>query len=298
MEDNLALLTQANAREILAAFKLDRLGRFQSLAGWLARFPARRLSRQILRFDDVVGRHGLAAAGRFILDEFTSSTRIEGHQNVPHCGPMLAVANHPGMVDATAIWVALDRRPDLKTIAADRGILRIIPNIRSRLLLVDPRAGCRSALLRDAADHLRQGGALLTFPAGTIEPDPAVRDATPLVGWSNSPEIFVRLVPETAVLPVAVSGVISRTVQGHRIAKCFADRKEREWAAATLQVLSRRLRDTQTRVLIGEPISSRQLSQHAAVHWAMESLLGRVCGRNDEDLAASKQTHSELATSM
>jgi hypothetical protein len=139
---------------------------------------------------------------------------------------------------------------------------------------------------------------LLTFPAGTIEPDPAVRAAAPLVGWSNSPELLVRLVPETVVLPVAVSGVISRRSQRHRIAKCFADRKEREWAAATLQVLSRRLRDTQTRVLIGEPISSRQMSQRSAVHWAMESLLGRVTGRNGKDFAASKQTHNELAMSM
>jgi len=42
MVDNLTLLTRANAREILAAFKLDRLGRFQPLVDWLASFPARR----------------------------------------------------------------------------------------------------------------------------------------------------------------------------------------------------------------------------------------------------------------
>src|SRR5262245_43552648 len=97
MDDNLTLLTRTNAREILAAFKFDRLGRFQPLAEWLASFPARRLSRQILRFDDLVGQHGLAAAGRYILDEFTWSTHIEGQQHVPRCGPLLGLANHPGM---------------------------------------------------------------------------------------------------------------------------------------------------------------------------------------------------------
>src|SRR4029453_12469698 len=67
MDDNLTLLTRVNAKEILAAFKFDRLGRSQPLAECLVSFPARRLSHQILRFDDLVGRHGLAAAGRYIL---------------------------------------------------------------------------------------------------------------------------------------------------------------------------------------------------------------------------------------
>jgi hypothetical protein len=282
MDDNLTLLTRANAKEILAAFKFDRLGAFQPLAEWLASFPARRLSRQILRFDDLVGQHGLAAGGRYILDEFTCSTHIEGQQHVPQCGPLLGVANHPGMVDAMAIWVALEDRPDLKIIASERELLQLIPNIRSRLFFVDPRRGSRLRLLRDAASHLRQGGALLTFPAGTIEPDPSVRVVDSLTGWSDSSDWLVRLVPETIVLPIAVSGVISRTAHQHRIAKRFADPKEREWAAATLQVLCRHLRDTQTRVVIGEPISSGQFGQWAAIHAAMASLLARVSSPDEK----------------
>src|SRR5262245_33128077 len=194
MDDNQTLLTRANAKEILAAFKFDRLGRLQPVAEWLASFPARRLSRQILRFDDLVGQHGLAAAGRYILDEFTSSTHIAGQRHVPQCGPVLAVANHPGMVDIMAICVALESRHDLKIIASEREILRLIPNFRSRLLFVSPRAGSRSGLLRDAANHLRRGRALLTFPAGSIEPDPSVRIADTLAGWSDSSELLVRLV--------------------------------------------------------------------------------------------------------
>jgi hypothetical protein len=287
MDDNLALLTRANAREILAAFKIDRLGRLQPAAEWLASFPARRLSRQILRFDDIVGRDGLAAAGRYILNEFTSSTHIEGQQQVPRQGPLLAVANHPGMVDAMAIWVALERRPDLKIIASERELLQLIPNIRSRLLFVSPRTGGRCGLLRDAASHLRQGGALLTFPAGTIEPDPSVRVVEPPAGWSDSSQLLVRLVPETIVLPIAVSGVISGTAHRHRMATRFADPKEREWAAATLQVLFRHLRDTQTRVLIGEPISPGQIGQRAAIHCAMASLLARVSTCHEETYATA-----------
>jgi hypothetical protein len=295
MDDVLTLLTQANAREILAAFKLDRLGPLQPLADSLARIPARRFSRQLLRFDELAGQHGLAAAGRYILDEFTGSTHIEGQQHVPPCGPILAVANHPGMVDSMAVCVALEARPDLKIIAAEREMLQLIPNVRSRLLFVNPRTGGRSGLLRDATKHLRQGGALLTFPAGSIEPDPSVRVVDPLAGWSDSSELFVRLVPETLVLPIVVSGVISRTAQQHRIAKCFADPKEREWAAATLQVLFRHLRDTQTRVVIGEPISSERFTQRAAIHAAMASLLAIVNSRHDENLTACEEPYRELA---
>jgi hypothetical protein len=298
MDDRLTLLTRANAREILAAFKLDRLGRLQPLAEWLAGFPARRLSRQILRFDDVVGRHGLAAAGRYLLDEFTGSTHIEGRQHVPRRGALLAVANHPGMMDAMAIWVALERRPDLKIIACEREILQLIPNTRSRLLFVNPCTGSRSGLLRDAASHLRQGGALLTFPAGSIEPDPSLRAAEPLAGWSDSSELLVRLVPETIVLPIAVSGVISVTAHRHRIATRFADPKEREWAAATLQVLFRRLRNTHTRVVIGAPIAAGRFGQRAAMHDAMAALLARVGGRHQGGLAAGEQAYHQLVANM
>jgi hypothetical protein len=111
-----------------------------------------------------------------------------------------------------------------------------------------------------------------------------VRVAESLAGWSDSSELFVRLVPEASVLPVVVSGVISKTAQQHRIARCFADPKEREWVAATLQVLFRHLRDTQTRVVIGEPIASERFGQRAAIHAAMASLLRRTRSRLDESL--------------
>lgn len=274
--DALTLLTRANAREMLSAFKLERLKYVRPVAELLARFPARRLSRCLLRFDDIAGHHGLAAAGRYILNEFTSSTHFEGIENIPPSGPLLVVSNHPGLVDAMAIWVAFEARPDLKVIAAERDILTLIPNVRSRLLFVNPRAECRIGLMRDAATHLRRGGALLTFPSGAIEPDPSMRSAVPHLNWSSSPDLLLRLVPETKVLPVVVSGVISRTAHRHLLARRLVDPKERDWAAATLQVMCRRFRDTQTRVAIGEPISTGPLPVQAALDAAMTSMLDRV----------------------
>jgi Acyltransferase len=278
MDDRLKLLARANAREILAAFRLDRLGRLQPMAEWLASFPARRLSRQILQFDEIVRRHGLAAGSRNILDEFTSGAIIEGREHVPRCGPLLAVSNHPGVVDAMAICVALERRSDLKIIASDREILRLLPGISSRLLFVEPGAGGRAGLLREAARHLGQGGSLLNFPAGTIEPDPQLRTADTLGDWSSSSELLVRLVPETVVLPLAVSGVISRAAHRHPMARRFADPAEREWAAATLQVLCRHLRRAEVRIVIGEPVSLGDGSQGVTLRSSMAALLARASG--------------------
>lgn len=278
MVDSLTTLTRTNAQEILAALKLVHLGTLQPMVNWLAGVPARRLSRKILHFDDLVGQHGLADAGRYLLDEFTQGVDIDGTQHVPRHGPLLVVANHPGLVDAMAIWVALEARPDLKIIAADRDIFQLLPNMRRRLLIINPQVGCGSGMLREAIRHLRQGHALLTFPAGRIEPDPAVRRVTATVGWSDSSGLFVRAVPETNVLPIAVSGVISTTALRHPVARCFTDRQERDWAAATLQVLRPKLRDTRTRVVIGEPVGRDQANLALAIDAAMARSLARLNG--------------------
>lgn len=302
MEDALTKLTRANAREMLVAFKLERLKYMRPLAEMLASVPARRLSRFLLRFDDCAGRHGLAAAGRLILDEFTRATDFEGLENIPSSGPLLIVSNHPGLVDAMAIWVALESRPDLKTIAAERDILTLFPNVRKMLLFVNPRAECRTGLMRDAARHLRRGGALLTFPAGAIEPDPSMRSVHRHMDWSSSPDLLVRLVPETKVLPVVVSGVISITAHRHLLARRLADPRERDWAAATLQVMCRRFRDTRTRVMIGEPISMGRLPIQSALETVMTSMLDRVpqvdCSTGSTTRLATSQPHSERAAAV
>jgi hypothetical protein len=104
-------------------------------------------------------------------------------------------------------------------------------------------------------------------------------------GWSNSSDFLVRAVPQTRVLPIAVSGVISKTAYQHRIARRFTDPKEREWAAATLQVLCWRFRDTQTRVAIGEPMAVEHLTDEAGIDAAMAPLLA-VVGRRHEGHAS------------
>lgn len=247
-------------RDTSAADLLRGLGAKRStplLAG-LARLAVSRFVTDVSEMDAAVARGGLAAAAEVVLPRYAGEVTIRGGQP-PAEGPLLVVSNHAGTVDAPAIWRMLAVRDDVLIIALERPILRTIPHMASRLLYVNGDAHGRTGLVRRAAEHLRSGGAILTFPAGTIEPDPRLRFADALASldsWGSSVELLVRLAPGTAVLPVAVSGVISQRMLRNPLARRRATAEDSELAAATLQIL---VRDRSVRpvVSVGEPLRGR-----------------------------------------
>lgn len=229
-------------RDSSAADLLRGLG-----AGWAAPLLAGVARRAVGGFvadltemDAAIAHGGFGAAAEVVLPRYAGVVTIRSAGQVPSSGPLVVVANHAGTVDAPAIWRLLAARDDLRIIALDRPILHAVPHLESRLLYVNGDAHGRTGLVRRAAEHLRSGGAVLTFPAGTIEPDPALRleDAlASLATWGHAVELLVRLVPGAAVLPVAVSGVISQRMLASPLARWRATCEDRELAAATLQVL-------------------------------------------------------------
>ena len=217
-------------------------GRAAPVLAGVARLAVGRFVTDLTEMDAAIARGGLGAAADVILSRYAGTVTIRGAERVPPSGPLVVVANHAGTVDAMAIWRLLAARDDLRIIALDRALLRALPHIESRLLYVKGDAHERTGLVRRVADHLRSGGAVLTYPAGKIEPDPGLRLAdalTSLDTWGNGVELLMRLVPGAAVLPVAVSGVISRRMLRNPLARWRATSADREWAAATLQVLVR-----------------------------------------------------------
>ncbi len=68
----------------------------------------------------------------------------------------------------------------------------------------------RANAVRRSIQHLKDGGAVLIFPSGQIDPDPAVlpgaREA--LEKWSKSIAIMLRRVPETRLVSAITSGVL------------------------------------------------------------------------------------------
>jgi len=232
-------LRGSSAADLLRGLGAERAA---PLLGGVAGLLVDRFVADVVEMDAELGRGGLAAAADVLLSRYAGEVRFSGAEHVPGTGPLVVVANHPGTVDVPALWRLLAVRDDLRIIALDRPFLHAVPHLASRLLYVADDAHRRSGLVRRVADHLRAGGAILTFPAGTIEPDPALRldDAiASLASWGSSVELFVRLAPEASVLPVAVSGVISPRMLRHPLARWRATPEARELAAATLQVFAR-----------------------------------------------------------
>jgi hypothetical protein len=200
---------------------------------------------------------GPPAAAERLLDHFAESLDIRGQ--VPRAGPLVIAANHPGMMDAMAIWKAAGRT-DLLTLAAQRDLLDLLPSTKKRLILIDPHQP--GLALRKALAHLKGGGALLTFPAGKIEIDPCLREgaAQTLPSWSSSPAALAGKVPGCRLFAAAVGGVISPRALRSPLVRRLRTQEDRDWAAATLQIVLPSVRRTPISLAIQEA-SGRELSE-------------------------------------
>ncbi|HET7270795.1 MAG TPA: 1-acyl-sn-glycerol-3-phosphate acyltransferase [Rubrobacter sp.] len=254
-EDRLERLTQVCVDDVISAFGMGEVRYGRAVLESISRIPARRLARQVLTYDRIVGESDLGTGGAWALKSLSRNAVIEGQENVPREGPVLLVSNHPGLADAVALFAATPR-DDLRVIAADRPFLDALPNTSQYLLTVAEGSAGRPGVVRAAARHLRRGGAVLTFPGGRIEPDPAVLPGAveALDHWSSSADLFVRLTSGLAVVPVVVSGVISPSALRIPLTRLRRHRRDREWLAATLQMLIPALRNVDAHVAFGHPI--------------------------------------------
>lgn len=248
-------LAEICVAEILDAFGLGGARRGRAALERASRFAARRMAYKAAVYDEVVGGAGLKSGGVWAASQMAESLDFIGAENVPHDGPLLIVSNHPGLSDTVALFSAIPR-DDLKIVAAERPFLTALPNTSKHLLTVDEASEKRFGLVRGAARHMKNGGAILTFPGGGIEPDPALLPgaAEALEKWSESLDLFTRLVPSLTVVPVIVSGVLSKRALGNPVAMLRRNEEDRRWLAATIQMLAPKLHPTAVRVEFGNPI--------------------------------------------
>ncbi|MGJ7506048.1 1-acyl-sn-glycerol-3-phosphate acyltransferase [Variovorax sp. GT1P44] len=248
-------LTEVNLIDLLDSIGLMRL-RGTPLCR-LLRPAAGRFARTAHEFDTHVGAHGLAQGSAWLMSRMTAGIVTSGLEHVPAEGPVMILANHPGMTDTVALFTSLASRPDLRVIALDRPFLRALPNVARQLIFLPEEEGGRMAVVRAAARHLQEGGALLTFPAGAIEPDPATfgaqRAAASLLNWTSGYALFARLAPRTRFVPALVSHVISPDAQRHPLTLLRRTARDKEKLAAALQVTLPRYRDLVARVTFGRP---------------------------------------------
>ncbi len=285
--DTFKLLTSINLDDLVSSFGWGSSPRLAGLLRWVFRAPAEKFARQMLDFDRAVGERGLPTAGRSALDLYTRQMRVFGLENLPASGPALFLSNHPGMVDTLGLFAAIGR-DDLRIIALDRPFLQALPNTAGRLFFISESPAGRMRAVKQAATHLKLGGAALTFPAGKIEPDanvyPGARES--LLDWTDSAGVFLRFAPATQVVPVLVRGVLWEKAVRHPLTRLKRTRFEREKLGAALQLLAHivfNARPLNISVQFGRPITAAELgsTDTAALHAA---LLERMRGLLDANI--------------
>jgi hypothetical protein len=282
LTNTLQELTEINLNDLVSSFGWEDRRILKRLLVSTFGGAARKFARQMLDFDRDVSNLGLNAASKILLMKYARSLTVFGIERIPE-GPVLALSNHPGMVDTISLFTTLNR-DDLRIIAVHRPFLRSLEHTSKRLDYLDDDPRRRIPLVRKVSKHLRSGGAVLTFPSGKIDPDPSVypgaEDA--LVDWMDSVGVFVRLAPETVVLPILVHGVIWKSTAIHPLVKLKRAQEDSERLAAALQLLahiSLGIRPLDVVVHIGEPVKGAELptddktSVHHAVLAEMRKLI-------------------------
>jgi hypothetical protein len=196
--------------EILAAFNLPSGKFWQTMIGSWMHKPTTRFSEIFAKLDQDIAAFGLSEAVRQMLPNFVDKTKVMGGENFPAEGPLLVTANHPGTYDALSI-VANAPRDDFKIVVGGMPFLKKLPITSNHLIHSDRNDNnVRATVVRSSIRHLQAGGAVLIFPSGQIDPDPAVLPGAKeaLQYWSKSIAIMMRRAPETRLLTAITSGVL------------------------------------------------------------------------------------------
>jgi len=140
------------------------------------------------------------------------------------------------MTDTLALFAGI-KRP-VRIIALNRPFLQSLPHTSKNLFYVSNNASERMSAVKRAASHLRNGGVVLTFPAGKIEPDPDVYPGAleSLNDWTDSAGVFLRLAPGTHIVPVLVRNVLWDKAVKHPLTKLKKTREEREKTGRSLSI--------------------------------------------------------------
>ncbi len=273
MPSQLDTLTRINLDDLVSSFGWQGNPLLAALVRRAFLRPARKFARQMVEFDLLAGQTSLAEASRTTMQRlYVRDVRVHGREHIPSTGATLFLSNHPGMADTISLFAAINRA-DLKIIALHRPFLEALTHTTQQLFFIDDDSARRMNAVRQVTNHLRNGGAALTFPAGSIEPDPQVYPGAldSLNNWTDSAGVFLRFARDAKIVPVLVSGVIWERTARHWLTRLKRTRVEREKLAAALQLLAIVVRDarpTTVHVQFAKPITLEETGSTAsdAIH--------------------------------
>ncbi len=282
MTSNLETLTEINLDDLVSSFGWQNSPLLSRLLRFFFRNPARTFAQHMVEYDDIVGAHGIVEGAWNLSRRYVKDIRIIGADRIPESA-FLALSNHPGMTDTVTLFAALNRK-DLRIIALDRPFLNALPHTTAQLFYVYDDPAKRMTLVRQVSAHLKRGGAILTFPAGHIEPDPDVYPGAvdSLKAWTDSVGVFIRMAPEAAILPVLARNVVAKKHANHWLLKIKKTKEEKEKLATALQLLGMVMfneKPVTVTIQIGKPIYAKDLGTteteviHQAVLTEMKNLI-------------------------
>ena len=261
---NFQKLNEAFLFEITKAMALPQTEISRSFVRLMFGRATQKFSKLVLGFDHEVGINGASAGARWLLQRFVAGHEARGVDIIPRDGPLLIVSNHPASYDGLAISAYINR-PDYKIIIGEIPPYHYLPHLSRHAIFSPPVKNTfgRMQTVRNAIHHLKDGGALLIFPRGGIEPDPAFMpnpDAE-FDKWSRSLDIFLQRVPQTRVLVTIVSGVVAADSMQHPITWFRKTRPDRQRLAFIYQMIRQILSGKELfgltpRVTFGEVLSS------------------------------------------
>jgi hypothetical protein len=204
--------------EIINAAGLPKTRGLYRLFRPLFHKPTQRMASIGVELDQRIAEQDVAQATGWALTNWCSRVGAEGRAAVPQSGPLLLVANHAGAYDTFVICSQLGR-PDFKVISSDIQFFKYLPNVAEHAIFLTGRTQDRMAAARAGIRHLQNGGALLVYGTGLIDPDPAVYPNAEkhIERWSSSVDLFLRTVPATRLLVTIVSGVVSQRWARHPV---------------------------------------------------------------------------------
>ena len=267
--------------EIFFALGLNRRGALRRAFGWLFGLPTRRFARIMADVDTAVGVGGPPAGCQTMLDALGVKTAVMGVEKIPKTGPAIFLANHPGAYDSMAIGSVIPRN-DLKAIVGKTRLYQVLPNIHPKVIYTSEIRSENMTTLRQAVLHLKQGGSLLQFGSGLIEPDPALQplDDSVFKRWSPSIELFMRKVPETLLIPTIASNVLLKRFANHPLTRLRRAPIDQRRLAEFMQIIQQlslpKSIHAQPRISFGIPANLPALEGSSVQRRIMPQVLARI----------------------
>lgn len=244
-------------------------------------------------FDEMIAERSLSEACAWIAAYCGTPAEVHGIEHIPADGPLLLACNHPGYFDTMAIAAQLPRE-DLRVVVGGVPYFTELPNTSKFIFYTDLTPSSSVRVLRNSVAHLRRGGMVLIYPTGQADPDPDVLPGASarLEDWSQSVAVMLRQAPETRLVPVAVSGILSERFLGHPVARIQPRQRYRQRVAELFQMY-RQFRDADCpplsapRVSFGEPARGGDLLAEAGRDGLMPAVVARARETLNSHMAAA-----------